>query len=59
MFSELIIILLIILILILLGIIIFLLNLVNDKIKELENGIICVKAVDNVEITGISKHTLT
>ena len=38
MFSELIIILIIILILILLGIIIFLLNLVNDKIKELENG---------------------
>ena len=38
MFSELIIILLIILILILLGIILFLLSLVHDKIKELENG---------------------
>lgn len=38
MFSELIIILLIILILILLGIVFFLLNLVHDKIEELENG---------------------
>lgn len=38
MFSELIIILLIILMLILLGIIFFLLNLVYDKIEELENG---------------------
>ena len=27
------------------------------KRRELENGIIGVKAVDNVEITGISKHT--